>query len=307
MCGLAGYITNKKHSQEAQAKFKNILVKAEVRGTDACGIAFVVNKNKFYYAKAPKQASKFVKEEAYRKLLAEHNPTILIGHNRAKTQGEASNNMNNHPIVTKTGLILIHNGVLQNEGQVAEDYKLKLDAEVDSEVIVKLIEHYIYAKKKNTMKAIQLACKKIRGSMAFALLNDKEPKTLYLIARDNPINLAFHIPTGTIFFASTEDILRDGLMDYDTYFQRLFYRAKSKDDYVFKEMEDKTGLKITQQGWEEFEVEEPEYTTYYSSNRGNNVESSQLSLPSTIKPIIVEQGTERDIEVALEYYKDFNV
>ena len=44
MCGLAGYITSKKHSQEAQARFKNILIQAEVRGTDACGIAFVVNK-----------------------------------------------------------------------------------------------------------------------------------------------------------------------------------------------------------------------------------------------------------------------
>jgi len=308
VCGLAGYITSKKHSQEAQARFKNILIQAEVRGTDACGIAFVVNKNRFFYAKAPKQASKFVKEKAYKKLLKKNNPTILIGHNRAKTQGDEANNMNNHPIVTKTGLILIHNGIIQNDKEVAKRYKLTLDAEVDSEVIVKLIEHYIYAKKKSTRRAIQLACKQIRGSMAFALLNDKEPRTLYLVARDNPVNLAFHIPTGTIYFASTEDILQNGLAKYDSYFQHLFYRANGMDEYVFKEMKEETGLKITQNNWDKFKVEEPEWNSQASARDDyESRASNQLTLPSGGRPIEVEQGTEEEIQEALGDCEGFDV
>lgn len=314
MCGLAGFISPKKYSREAQEKFVNILVQAEVRGTDACGIAFVKEKNRFYYAKAPKRASEFVQEKGFKKLIDEYNPNILIGHNRAKTQGDENNNQNNHPIVTKTGLILIHNGVLQNEDEVVKEFNLKPDAEVDSEVIVKLIEYYIYAKKKNTIKAIQLMRKHIRGSMAIALLNDKEPKTLYLMASSNPINLAYHKPTGIIYFASTEDILKEGIVSYDSFFKSLFYQPKGQDDYVFYKMDDDTGLKITASNWDRFDVEEPEIQTSYNnySNRDNNYgrdySGYQKSLPivASQRPVDIESKGEDAIKSAILQYEEFS-
>ena len=68
MCSIAGYITIKEHSKEAQENFKNILVNAEIRGTDACGIAFNLGKNNFVYAKTPKKASVFTTEKIYKNL-----------------------------------------------------------------------------------------------------------------------------------------------------------------------------------------------------------------------------------------------
>lgn len=327
MCGLSGYITTQEYSREAQEHFKRILINAEVRGTDACGISFVVEKGRFYYAKAPKPASEFANEKVYKKLIEEFNPTILIGHNRQATQGDKTDNMNNHPVITKTGLSLIHNGILRNEEDITKLFDLKLDAEVDSEVIVKLIEYYIYAKKMSTIKAIQLTAKHIYGSMAIALLHDKEPKTLYLLASENPINLAYHIPTGTIYFASTEGILKDGLIEYDHYFRKLFYRARSKEEYVFKELEDNTGLKITNRSWKYFSVERPKTAYEFSSSR-SGVESNYggsrytdedeenefaKSLGKTypyyksLKPVIVEAKGKEAIIHALKDASKFDI
>jgi hypothetical protein len=318
MCGLAGYITDKKYSREAQAKFEKILLEAEVRGTDACGIGFVAEKGRFYYAKAPKKASEFIAEQGFKDLIKEHNPTILIGHNRAKTQGDQANNVNNHPVVTKSGLILIHNGILYNEDEITKEFNLSLDGEVDSEVIVKLIEYYIHAQKKNTIKAIQLMRKHIRGTIAIALLNANEPKTLYLLASSNPINLAYHIPTGTIYFASTEDILKRGLIEYDTYFGGLFIKERGESDYIFEEVEDNTGLKISQKGWTRFEVETPTTITTYSgghSGRYNEYDedgypitknTGQYKVVPSAKPVIIEGKTEDDIIEALKGYSGFD-
>jgi hypothetical protein len=309
MCSIAGYISNKEHSRDAQNKFSNILIQAEVRGTDACGIAFIASKNRYFYAKAPKKASEFIQEKIYRDLIGEHDPSILIGHNRQKTQGDEKNNMNNHPIVTKNGLALIHNGIIHNDDELFKKYELHRDGEVDSEIIVRLIEHFIYADGKTTQEAIQLAFKEIRGSMAIALLNYKEPKTIYVVTRTNPLNLAYHIPTGTIFFASTEDILKDGLIAYDTYFKSLFWKARSKDEYVFKRLSDDTGFKITQRSWKGFEVETPSVTT-----------TPAITLPRTAtprsrgsryfisgRPIDIELGEDGDIEKVLRGIDDFDV
>lgn len=316
MCGIAGYIAKKENVAEAQDKFNNILISAEVRGTDACGVAFIEKKNRFHYAKAPKRASEFTQEQMYIDLLEEYEPRILIGHNRAKTQGDQANNMNNHPIVTKTGLAMIHNGIIYQEDKLFDEFNLQRDAEVDSEIIVRMIEHYKYAKEKDTIKAIQLASKKISGSMAIALLNDKEPSTLYLVARGNPVNFAYHIPTGIVYFASTESILRNGLVEYDSYFNSYFWRARKKSDYIFKQMEDKTGLKLTFKGWEEFEVEEPSSTVYasnkyyVSSGGGSTYKSKKKNRTTTNKsgrPIAVEGNGKEAINRALMDYKDFDI
>lgn len=268
MCSIAGYVAKKENIDFAREKFTNILLAGEVRGTDACGVAFNTGKHKFYYCKAPVPASKFINENIYKELMKDYRPCAMIGHNRAQTQGDKTNNFNNHPIVTKTGLSMIHNGMIHNDKELAEEYHLAPDGEVDSEVIVRMIEYFIYVEGKNTRQAIQEMAKKVRGSMAIALLNAKEPHSVYLMASSNPITLSYHIPTGTIFFASTETILKKGLVDYDYFFNGLFKRETGVGDYVFEEMADDTGVKITPQGWETFEIERPAYQTNYQSSSG---------------------------------------
>lgn len=310
MCAIGGFLAKKENSRFAQEKFTQLLMAGEVRGTDACGIAFNTGKGSHYFCKSPQPASEFINEKLFKEAIKNYNPTLLIGHNRAKTQGDEKNNNNNHPVVTKTGLSLIHNGIITNDIELIKDYKLKLDGQVDSEVIVRMIEHYIYTKKFDTIKAIRLTAQKIRGSMAFALLNAKEPETVYLVASTNPINFAYHKPTGTIFFASTEDILKIGLLEYDYFFKGLFKGGSNESDYLFSEMADDTGIKLTIRNWESFEIKRPEFQTWGGGNsRGTFTDddgypvSHYLTTGSRTagsKPIIVEARGEADIIKALK-------
>lgn len=86
---------------------------AELRGTDATGIAFVQG-NGIQIQKAPKPARLM----RYR---IDPNARVIMGHTRAATQGKASHNQNNHPFPGKAGNLpfaLAHNGVLFNDFQL---------------------------------------------------------------------------------------------------------------------------------------------------------------------------------------------
>lgn len=270
MCSISGYITKKEHFEFAKDKLVKMMVNGEIRGTDASGIAFTVGNNSLQYCKAPQAASEFVQEPIFSDLLNEYKPAIAIAHNRAKTQGDQAINHNNHPIVTKTGLIMVHNGIISNDKELAKEFNLTLDGEVDSEIIVRMIEYYIMVKGFDTMKAIRLMAEKVKGSMCIALLNTKEPRTLYVMRSTNPLALAYHKPTGTILFASTESIIEKSIADKQTYFNGLFAEDMPASEFVINEVADNTGIKITTSGWESFAITRPAISTSYSYPRDHD-------------------------------------
>jgi predicted glutamine amidotransferase len=292
MCGISGFLTVGEHSEFAKEKFIKILLASQVRGRDATGFAFVKDRDILFY-KEPVDASVFVKTKVFKTLLKENNPTLVIGHNRAKTQGGAENNKNNHPVVSKLGLALVHNGVISNDREVKEEFNLKTDGEVDTEVILRLVEHFIFKKNFKTINAIKASAKKLRGSMAIALLRVDEPGNVYLLSSGNPICLAYHRPTGTIFWASTRAILEEALFDYKFYFHNLFFSQINKKDFVFKEMEENTGLKLSLGGWVGFEVERPSYYVYrwqnWDEEKTFNVGKTKVEPVLPQKPIVVEK------------------
>lgn len=286
MCGIVGFITTKEHSRFAQHKMTMLLLASQERGDDATGISFNTQKDHYVVFKRPDNAHKFVSSPSYQKIVSEYDPVIAIGHTRAVTQGLASNNDNNHPVIAKrTGLQVVHNGMISNDDEIFTDFKLERTAQVDSEVIVKMLEHY-KRRKFATTKAIQLTTQKVRGSMAIAVLNPKEPKTIYITASSNPICLAYHKPTGTVFFASTQEILENALADHKVYFKGLFKEQAGLEDYLFEDVPDDNGYKITYHGATPFEVERPKWQTgyQYSGNQNNfrekDFQSRQTSLPS---------------------------
>ena len=304
MCAIAGYLTTKKYSTLAQAKLTRLLLAGEVRGRDACGIGFNLGNNRFYFLKSAQTASKFIQIAEYKKAL-KSNPTLLIAHNRLKTQGDPANNKNNHPIVSKKGLLLVHNGIISNDWKVKEDYKLEVDGEVDSAVVLKLIEHFIYDLKFDTVKAIQLAAKKLRGSMNIALLRSQEPNTLYLLNSGTSLCVAYHIPTKTIYFGSTKEILKEALEDTSYYFHGLFSRKRDKGQFLYTELPEDTGLKITYKGFKTFTVKRPTFASSYNyTAQKSTYPRTTFTLPSQ-KPLDVEKKGEIAIVNALRKCTDF--
>lgn len=245
MCGICGYLATKRGTgKQAKAVMHRLLVASQVRGTDAAGIAYVNHDGLLNVVKQPGRAADLVDGKAYKYCLTHNNPDVMIGHTRAKTQGDAKDNNNNHPLHTPGGLALVHNGIIHNEAALFAKYKLPRTGEVDSEIIIRLIEHYHRTERKSMVNAIKAAADEISGGMACAMIDKTAPDKLYLWASDNPLALAYEHDTGVVYFGSTPDILETSLIQYKYVFG-LFPRAINKENYTIVTVSENTGIVFT--------------------------------------------------------------
>ena len=182
MCGIIGYTTKNKNAVDvAIAGLKNL----EYRGYDSSGIAY-------YNSKIDMVKSKGKISNLDEKLKAlDTTSTTAIAHTRWATHGEP-NETNAHP--HNVGKVtLVHNGIIENytelkEELISKEYEFK--SETDTEVATAYID-YCYTIYKDKLKAIQQACKKIRGSYAFDIIFEDEPETIYSTRKDSPLIIGY--------------------------------------------------------------------------------------------------------------------
>lgn len=258
MCRLSGYYIpckNQTRNLEAKINLVNLVVSQEMGGYDATGLSFVTKPDKFFVLKEPIPAGKFMAGAAVAETLEKNSPRCMIAHCRAQTLGDKTNNQNNHPHYTKSGIITIHNGMITNHAELFTKYKLHRDAEVDSEIVGKLIEFYrpVCA---DTTEAIQQSVKEIRGSLALAILNAHEPDTLYLVRRENNLSMALDRDTGIIYFATEAEALAAVLIKRKT-FMGFFTKIINPEKIIIQEIPIGYGVKITKNKITMFEVEAP--------------------------------------------------
>lgn len=121
MCAVFGFLDYKEKVSNAILKklIHYLSVSAEVRGTDATGIAYVRDSSIVTYKK-PKPAHKV-------KLFFPRGTRSVIGHTRFTTQGSEKRNCNNHPFEGHCGtesFALAHNGVLYNDKELRREQHL---------------------------------------------------------------------------------------------------------------------------------------------------------------------------------------
>lgn len=262
MCGIFGWITSKPYTEEEWQRMsgciERLFIASERRGNDATGYAYVTG-NTVKVVKQAGPAEKFL-QTLYKSKLAElttDRPFVFIGHTRAGTKGSPTKNANNHPILsTKLALAMAHNGIIQNDVEAREKYHLKCDGEVDSESILRLAERGIEGGKlKHLSNGIVEAYKKLNGSAATAWVWGKHPNALVLAADSNPIVLGLVESLHTIFFASTEEILMDGLNEAT--WKYGFFKQRSHDmDALIRKVADESLLILTTDGAGEFRIHE---------------------------------------------------
>lgn len=110
------------------------------------------------------------------------NSTFLLGHNRYKTTGNAENNFNNHPFKLKN-FVLVHNGIISNDTDLREKFKIESKEKTDSYVILWLIDYYYKKSTKKThfkrvIEGIKKTASKLEGSFS-VFLYDKSEKNLF--------------------------------------------------------------------------------------------------------------------------------
>ena len=121
MCSIFGLLDYKGNlTPEERLRIIRILsTAAEMRGTDATGIAYV-KEGGMQIQKAPRPAH----EMRYR---IEPEARYIMGHTRMTTQGSEKKNYNNHPFQGKAGGVpfaLAHNGVLYNDHELRRSRRL---------------------------------------------------------------------------------------------------------------------------------------------------------------------------------------
>jgi asparagine synthetase B (glutamine-hydrolysing) len=230
MCGIAGYIVTDPTLVSTKGLWsmsRCLLTGIQSRGRDAAGYAYIMAKGNTNFAKFPIEARDFIKIPGH--LLYEsptEMPTNMLLHARYATVGEPSNNKNNHPLYSKvTGLCMIHNGWFVNDGEIKEQFSLKPDAEVDTEVYLRLIEKfYIEGDVKSIEVAIKEATKCMYGALACGMIQGGKHGTMWLW-RDRGDLFVIQTEWGFVF-ASTAQILINAigcLPAFDlAYWKRLY-------------------------------------------------------------------------------------
>lgn len=211
MCGICGIIKLKGNldNQDLYA-MEEMFLAIESRGNDASGIAYINNKGYLTIDRHPIKARQFIKTEPWKKFKQER-PNIVIAHTRLATTGHQDRNRNNHPQPSlDKKMALVHNGVIFNHLSVSQKFSLPRRADVDTEVIMRLIERA----DGDLMAKIQSATSHLRGSYAVALLNQDEPDYLYLWRYNNPIHVAYLAENDAILFASEEYNVAVGMLCY---------------------------------------------------------------------------------------------
>ena len=203
MCAVFGFLDYKGKVSNAILKklIHYLSVSAEVRGTDATGIAYVRDGSMVTYKK-PKPAHKV-------KLFFPRGTRSVIGHTRFTTQGSEKRNCNNHPFEGHCGtemFALAHNGVLYNDKELRREQRLPpTPIETDTYVAVQLLEQEQNLDAENVRRTAEL----VEGSFVFTIL--RNDNTLFLVKGNNPLTL-YHFPAlGLYVYASTKSILDNAL------------------------------------------------------------------------------------------------
>ena len=203
MCAVFGLLDFKgKLSPAGRLRiFKALGKAAEVRGTDATGVAYVQN-GAIQIQKAPRPAHKMRWRIA-------PDARYIMGHTRMTTQGSERRNQNNHPFPGKAGKLpfaLAHNGVLYNDNGLRQRHKLpQTKIETDSYVAVQLLER----EGDLSTQSLQHMAEALDGSFTITILDAKN--NLYFIKGNNPLTILLLPDLGCYLYASTEEILNNAL------------------------------------------------------------------------------------------------
>ena len=185
MCGIIGYIGIKK----ASPILINGLLRLEYRGYDSAGIA-TMEENTIRVMKNKGRVNSLYELDGINDLKGK----IGIAHTRWATHGKPSKE-NSHPhLDNSNSFAVVHNGIIENYKEL-KDFLIKKGysflSNTDTEVIPNLISYY-YEKddnndEKRVLRAVQSACKDLKGSYALEIISKYIPNKMIVTRKDSPL------------------------------------------------------------------------------------------------------------------------
>jgi glucosamine--fructose-6-phosphate aminotransferase (isomerizing) len=185
MCGIVGYIGNKK----ASPILINGLIRLEYRGYDSAGIS-TIEKNELSIMKDKGRVKNLYDLEGINDLTG----TIGIAHTRWATHGKPSKE-NSHPHMDNSKTFsVVHNGIIENYNELKNfltDNGYTFYSQTDTEVIPNLV-HYYYSKDEKSddfkfLRAVKNACSDLKGSFAIEIICKDYPDNMIVTRKDSPL------------------------------------------------------------------------------------------------------------------------
>lgn len=150
MCGIFGVSASESSGIDTVEQLKIFELLAgfsESRGKDAAGFAYRTDED-LKFCKYPYPPSVMLEEKTYLDAAKDLGKRkggkfAIIGHSRMGTNGVELNNENNQP-VNSNGMVLIHNGIIVNHGELIDnlDDDKRYSGELDTLIIPQLIKKY---------------------------------------------------------------------------------------------------------------------------------------------------------------------
>jgi glucosamine--fructose-6-phosphate aminotransferase (isomerizing) len=180
MCGIVGAIAERNVVPILMEGLRRL----EYRGYDSAGIAVLNGTAKL----------KRLRTVGKVKILQDaidadptHGP-VGIAHTRWATHGVPSER-NAHPHVSKDGLAIVHNGIIENHEELREDLRKQgytFTSETDTEVIAHRVHHHLKSQK-DLFKAVRATVAELEGAYALAVVSEAEPERIILAREGCPV------------------------------------------------------------------------------------------------------------------------
>ena len=180
MCGIVGAV--------AERNIVPILLEGlrrlEYRGYDSAGLAVLDGAQRLERIRTVGKVK--VLEQAL-----EQQPLagkLGIAHTRWATHGVPSER-NAHPHVSRDGLAIVHNGIIENHEELRAELKragYTFTSETDTEVIAHRIHHHL-AKQGELFKAVRATVAELEGAYALAVVSSAAPGRVILAREGCPV------------------------------------------------------------------------------------------------------------------------
>ena len=173
MCGIVGAVAGR----DVVPILIEGLKRLEYRGYDSAGVAVLNGSAKVARLRAVGKVAKL--SEA---LLA--TPTaghLGIAHTRWATHG-VPNERNAHPHISRDGIAIVHNGIIENHEELREDLTrlgYEFTSETDTEVIAHRIHHHL-AGHKDLFAAVRKTVAELHGAYSLAVMWGQDPDCIVM-------------------------------------------------------------------------------------------------------------------------------
>ncbi len=194
MCGIVGGV--------AKRDIVPILIEGlrrlEYRGYDSAGVAVLTSSQKLARLRTVGKVKNL--QDAL-----DDSPTsgqLGIAHTRWATHG-APAERNAHPHISKDGIAIVHNGIIENHDELRDDlikHGYHFSSETDTEVIAHRIHYHMEKLNGDLFKSVRATVAELEGAYALAVLSENSPDKIVLAREGCPVVIG--VGEGEHFVAS---------------------------------------------------------------------------------------------------------